>query len=173
MEEPWIMFTPFSAAETFLEAGDLAGAAEELSNLRPGLRGALEALQISMQIHWAQAHWSNVDVLCRLIRKEYPGAAFGFIWGAESLHRQERSSEAIEMLKAFQQGMDGDPNFLYALARYHCAVGNLLGASLLMGTASGRDLRLREKAFADPELSKIWPNLHEAWDAMASEVLEA
>ena len=112
-------------------------------------------------LHSSQDHWTNVDVLCRVIRQDYPAESFGFEEGAESLHRQGRSSEAITLLKKYETGLNGDPGILYRLARYYCAMDNLLGATMLLGTAFGRDIRLRDKAFSDVELKKVWPSLAE------------
>jgi hypothetical protein len=150
-----------AAAQSLIHDRDFAAARTELSNIRPGQQGTIETLRMWTLFHSSQDHWGNVDVLCKVIRQDYPSESFGFEEGAESLHRQGRSSEAINLLKQFETGLNNDPGILYRLARYHCAMDNLLGATMLLGTAFSRDLRLRDKAFSDGELKKVWPALEE------------
>jgi hypothetical protein len=88
----------FEKAEFFLERRELWAAGDAFSQLRPPLKSTLEGLMLSARIHAAAKRWSNVDVLCRVIRKEFPTEAFGFAAGAESLRQQGYDTEAASML---------------------------------------------------------------------------
>jgi hypothetical protein len=84
-----------------LKRGDLLAATDAFSQLRPGFKSSLEGLMLCARIHAAAQRWSKVDVLCRVIRTEYPAEAFGFIAGSESLRRQGRDEEAAAMLNGW------------------------------------------------------------------------
>lgn len=150
-----------AAAQSLIHARNFAAAETELSKIRPGMQCSMETLRMWALLHASQEHWTDVNVLCNVIRRDFPTESFGFEEGAESLHRQGRSQEAIGLLKQFKGKFSDDPGILYRLARYHCAVDNLLGAAMLLGTAFSSDIRLREKAFADGELEKVWSVLEE------------
>jgi hypothetical protein len=167
------MSSPFAVAEEFLNKGELPQAADALRQLRPGLQPSFEALQLWTRVHFATRAWDKVSALSRLMRKDYPQETYGFSQGAESLHQQGRTAEAIDLLKECTAGLANDPTILYALGRYYCAVDNLLGAALLLGTAFDRDVRLRDKAFADSDLTKVWPSLQESWEAPVVEESKA
>jgi hypothetical protein len=93
------MSSPFASAETFINLRQFAEAADEIRKLRPWQQSSLEALKLSARINAGQGNWGNVDMLCRLIRKDYPLDPFGFVEGAESLHQQGRGPEAAELLR--------------------------------------------------------------------------
>ena len=91
------------AVEKFLAAGDVAGASDAFGLLRTGLKFSTEGLKLSVHIHFAAERWDQVNVLCRILRKEYPQDGFGFTQGAESLYRQGRNDEAINLLNEWRK----------------------------------------------------------------------
>ena len=91
----------FTEVESLLARGELWAAGDVFSQLRPALKSSLEGLMLSARIHGAAKRWENVDVLCRVIRKEFPLEVFGFAAGAESLHQQGRDSEATNLLNCW------------------------------------------------------------------------
>ena len=91
------------AVEKFLAAGDVAGASDAFGLLRTGLKFSTEGLKLSVRIHFAAERWDQVNVLCRILRKEYPQDGFGFTQGAESLYRQGRNDEAINLLNEWRK----------------------------------------------------------------------
>src|SRR5689334_15521600 len=78
----------FAETESLLKRRELYAAADAFSQLRPAFKSSLEGLMLSARIHAAAKRWSNVDVLCRIIRTEHPAEAFGFVAAAESLRQQ-------------------------------------------------------------------------------------
>ena len=91
------------AVENFLAAGDVAGASDAFGLLRTGLKFSIEGLKLSVRIHFAAERWEQVNVLCRILRKEYPQDGFGFKQGAESLYRQGRNDEGLDLLKEWRR----------------------------------------------------------------------
>jgi predicted Zn-dependent protease len=87
------------AADAFLVAGDFDRAWSAFYQLRPNIRLGMEGLNLSARIYFAAKQWPEVDVLCRVMRKEYPTEVTGFLQGAESLFKQGRVREAIDLLK--------------------------------------------------------------------------
>jgi hypothetical protein len=95
------MTAHYSEIESLLTGGELWAAGDVFSRLRPALKSSLEGLMLSARIHGAAKRWENVDVLCRVIRKEFPGDVFGFAAGAESLRQQGRDDEATNLLNGW------------------------------------------------------------------------
>lgn len=162
------MSSSLQAVSGHISLGNFKAATDELCRIRIGHQGTVEALKLWAQLHAAQKSWTNVDVVCRTLRKDYPEESFGYCQGAESLHQQGRTAEAIVLLRQNERGMSEDASILYSMARYECALDNLLGATLLLGTAFRRDESLRDRAFADRDLSKVWASLNESDSVVGS-----
>jgi len=111
------MNASFAAIQEFLVKGDLARASDAFAHIRPGDKTSLEGLHLSAKIHMAARRFEQVDVLCRVLRKEYPDESSGFHLGAESLHLQGRTPEAISLLRSRQPGVSNDET-LKAIARF-------------------------------------------------------
>ena len=107
--------------EGFLKAGDIQGAWGAFEKLRPNIRFGLQGLTISTRIHFAAKRWPEVDVLCRVLRKEHPDDPSGFTLGAESLYEQGRISDAIELLRR-PESPATDPQVLAAIERCQAAL---------------------------------------------------
>jgi uncharacterized protein HemY len=105
------------AVETLLEAGDLVRALDAFAMLRPGVKFSSEGLNLSVRIHFAARRWEQVDVLCRVLRKEYPTDVSGFTQGAESLYQQGRNNEAIDLLREWKTATR-DEDVLARIERY-------------------------------------------------------
>ena len=114
------MNNSISVVEAYLAAGDVVTASDEFAMLRPGLKSGLEGLKLSTRIHSAANRWEQVDVLCRVLRKEYPNDVFGFTQGAESLHQQGRNSEAVDLLKEWLT-VTPDQDALVKIEQYRTA----------------------------------------------------
>ena len=92
------MKAQFAEVESLLASREIWAAADVFSQLRPAFKSSLEGLMLSARIHAAAKRWEHVDVLCRVIRNEFPGDVFGFAAGAESLRQQGREDEASTLL---------------------------------------------------------------------------
>lgn len=103
------MTPAFEKVEFFLERRELWAAGDAFSQLRSPLRSSLEGLMLSARIHAAAKRWSNVDVVCRIIRKDFPADVFGFAAGAESLRQQGYDSEAATMLNIWMTAPPWSP----------------------------------------------------------------
>jgi hypothetical protein len=88
----------FAEIETSLGRGDLGSAADSFSQLRPIEKSSLNGLKLAARIHAGARRWELVDVICRVMRKEFPTEIFGFTEAAESLHQQGRHTEATDLL---------------------------------------------------------------------------
>jgi hypothetical protein len=108
------------AADASLATGDIAGAWGAFESLRPNARFGLEGLKLSTRIHIAAKHWPEVDVLCRVLRKDYPSDPSGFMHSAESLYEQGRFSEAIQVLKQWPMP-ESESVVMAAIERYQAA----------------------------------------------------
>lgn len=153
------MSVNFSSIEGHIASRNFKAAVDELCQIRTGHQGTMEALQLWAKLHAAQLKWGNVDVVCRTMRQDFPNETFGFLQGAESLHQQGRTPEAMALLQQNQASMGEDAGFLYQMARFECAVDNLSGANLLLRKAFDRNGSLREQALGDRDLSKVWNDL--------------
>jgi uncharacterized protein HemY len=116
------MSAPLVAIEALLLRGDVTGALDEFAKLRPGLKGTLEALKLVTRIYAATKNWEKVDVLCRVMRNEFPADVSGFEQGAESLHNQGRNAEAINLLKLWNIGVSHSDTLHPAMVRYEAAI---------------------------------------------------
>ena len=92
------MSVPFAEVESLLARHEIFAAGDLFGQLRPALKSSLEGLMLSARIHAAAKRWEHVDVLCRVIRNEFPREAFGFAAGAESLRQQGREDDASTLL---------------------------------------------------------------------------
>ena len=125
------MSAPLLAVESLLLRGDSAGALDEFSKLRPAIKGSLDALKLVTRIYFATKRWEKVDVLCRVMRNEYPADVSGFEQGAESLHKQGRHVEAINLLKLWNIGVSETETLGASIARYQAAIEPTTGDKVL------------------------------------------
>jgi uncharacterized protein HemY len=118
------MTEAFTAVDTLLTLGDIEGASNEYGRLRPSLKSSLEGLKLATRIHSKAKNWQKVDVLCRVMRQEFPMDISGFSEGAESFHQQGRNIEAINLLKLWIVGAVDDAAIERAIARYRTAIAD-------------------------------------------------
>ena len=110
-----------AAVENFLKAGDFQAAWSVFDNLRPNLRFGMEGVILTILIHSAAKRWSEVGVLCRVLRKEYPDDPSGFTHGADALYEQGRIADAIQLLGECPASAT-NPQILTAMERYQAAL---------------------------------------------------
>ena len=149
------------AVEGWIDLGNFAEAAEELHNLPPALKSSEAFCRLWVRIYEATKHWREVEIMCETLLKHAPHDHFAIRHQAEAFHQQGRSREAFSAYQyaptEFKQGAD----YFYALGRYLCAIGQPRFAETCIGRAIDCDPSLKLKALEDPELEKIWLNLHD------------
>ena len=92
------MTNPLDAAELHIKAGQFDNARDALEQLRPGQQEAFPALRLWAQCHAGAGRWEKVDVICRIIRRDYPQEPFGYAQAAHSLREQGRAADAAMLL---------------------------------------------------------------------------
>lgn len=94
------MTNHLDAAELHIKAGEFNDARAALEQLRPGEHEGFPALRLWAQCHAGGGRWEQVDVICRIIRRDYPLETFGYAQAADSLREQGRSVEAAALMRA-------------------------------------------------------------------------
>jgi tetratricopeptide (TPR) repeat protein len=146
-----------SAAEGWLELGDLLEANEELERITPPMSIHPLMLEMRWKVYSKRGKWELAAEIARALTEVLPDSSWGYIHYAYSLHELKRSKEAWGVLIPV---VDKFTDFIirYNLACYACQLGNLDESMQWLEKAvelSGRK-EIRLMALEDPDLKPLW-----------------
>jgi tetratricopeptide (TPR) repeat protein len=149
------------AAEGWIDLGNYDEAAEELNNCPVPVKSSIEWVKLWVRIYSATNDWREVQMMTETLAKHAPDDPFTITHQAEAFHKQGRSREAFATFQyapsEFKQGAD----YIYAIARYLCALDQMSLALSCLGKAFDTNPDLRMKALNDPDLKGVWLDLQE------------
>jgi predicted Zn-dependent protease len=149
------------AAEGWFELGDDAEALQELDSISPKDHPA--ALDLRFQIFAKKGDWDICRDLARLITKQIPTSAAGWLHLAYATRRAKGGSvqAAFEILRAVAEEFPEEPTIPYNLACYDCQLGRLSAARdwLKRAFAVGDMTQLKLMALGDRDLESLWEDI--------------
>jgi tetratricopeptide (TPR) repeat protein len=151
-----------SAAEGWLELGDIQEANEELERITPPMSTHPLVLEMRWKVYSKWKKWELAAEIARVLTEVLPDSSWGYIHYAYSLHELKRSKEAWGVLIPV---VDKFSDFIirYNLACYACQLGNLEDSMLWLEKAVELSDRkeIRLMALADPDLEPLWNKISE------------
>lgn len=142
------------AAEGWLELGDTLEAARELAALSGAARSHPDVLEVCWRLHAARADWESALSVARLLTRQVPGRATGWIHQSYCLHEMRRTPEAMRLLLPVVERFPDESTIPYNLACYACQMGDLAGAKEWLARAAekrGRE-EIRAMGIDDADL---------------------
>jgi tetratricopeptide (TPR) repeat protein len=154
-----------SAAEGWLELGDVPEARAELNLIQPGFRDHPEVLKVRWEICAQEKDWPAALSVGRMLVGLAPEEPFGWLHQAYALRRAPEGGlqAAWDSLSPALEKFPGIPIIPYNLACYACQLGQwdqarkLLKRALTIGDGS----HIREIALRDPDLEALWTEIQE------------
>jgi tetratricopeptide (TPR) repeat protein len=150
-----------SAAQGWIELGNLAEARRELDSLSPAAAAQPDALEGWWQFHAAAREWeAALAAAARLIKLD-PERCSGHIHLSFSLHELKRTQEAWDQLLPAAARFPGVSTIPYNLACYACQLGHLKEARqwLTLALSVGNQGEVLAMALRDADLQPLWPEL--------------
>jgi predicted Zn-dependent protease len=147
-----------SAAEGWLELGNLDEAANELHRITPQLRAHPAVLDVRWQISIKAKQWEMAEEISGALIQMLPKDPNAWRMHANSYHYAGRYQEAHDIAKGKLKAFPKDWPLHYDLACYCCRLGKLEEArnwfhrAIDLGDAKVITLR----ALDDPDLEPLW-----------------
>lgn len=156
-------FLHLQAAQGWLELGSHAEAKVELDTIAPELQDHPEVLQVRARICCAAQEWVSAAEIANTLCSLMPDSSFGPWHLAHALRKQERTTEAKEVLFAIARKFPKEWCILFALACCCCRLGqrNHSLRWLRMAIDVAGHEAIRAKALAEPDLASLWPDITE------------
>ena len=142
------------AAEGWLELGDTLEAARELQELSEQGRAHPDVLEICWRLHAVRADWESALGVARILTRQFPERATGWIHQSFCLHELKRTPEAMQLLLPVVERFPDESTIPYNLACYACQIGDLASAKAWLAKAARKRGRqsVREMGMDDPDL---------------------
>lgn len=150
-----------SAAQGWLELGNLAEACASLDRIEPLMRAHPDVLEVKYKICAAANKWTEAMLICRTLAHLTPDRPFSWINLSVALHKLDRTHEAYDTIMMVLERFPENSMLYYVLARYACKLGLLEEASenLRQAFDLGDPFCLMAAALHDPGLRPLWTRL--------------
>ena len=145
-----------TAAEGFLELGLPQDAWDELEEIEPEHRDALEVLKLRLNILIPMQRWESAAILGDSIIRKSPTDGDFFCLTAYAVRRCRSLVEARDTLLLGRELLQNAPVFHFNMACYECQLGNLDTAKAYLATAFKLDPKWRVLALEEKDLEPLW-----------------
>jgi predicted Zn-dependent protease len=151
-----------NAADGWLNLGSHREASEEMEKITPENRSHPDVLQLRWQIYARENRWDACLVIATVLTITTPDRRLSWIHRAFSLHKLNRSQEAIDGLLTVADRFGADATIPFYLARFYCQLNKLVEARQWLGKAieeagSEKEQKaLKIKALDEPDLEPLW-----------------
>jgi tetratricopeptide (TPR) repeat protein len=154
-----------SAAEGWLELGNIAEALAELTHIQETLQSHPEVLQVRWAICVHEKNWPMALEVSRALLELYPHLSVGWLHRAYAIRRVPEGGlqAAWDALFPVLEKFADTAIIPYNLACYACQMGQLDQARELLSRAikTGRKNQIKQLALDDSDLKPLWPEIHE------------
>lgn len=113
-----------SAAIGWMELGNPAEAAGELSQLSAEIAERMETLAFKWEVYSKLKRWTECLAIADLLVANWPAEATGWIVRSFALHELKRTPEAFDNLRAVAGRFEKISTIPYNLACYACQLGD-------------------------------------------------
>src|SRR5437773_12432827 len=163
LEPPELFFA--SAAQGWLELGNLAEAKAELARIGTGLRNHPDVLEIRWQLCVEEEQWIDGLQIARELLLHAPDRSSGWLHQAYALRRVPEGSVKqawTALLPAFEK-FPSESIIPYNLSCYACQLQLVDAARVWLKRAAviGGKERIKRMALNDPDLQPLWPEIKE------------
>ncbi|MBO34686.1 MAG: hypothetical protein CMO64_00625 [Verrucomicrobiales bacterium] len=147
-----------SAAEGWMDLGDLNEALSELSQISAEKQDHFDVMQLRWHVHNKRKEWEDCLRIGRSMISANPDLPQGWINHGNALFYLNRYEEAFHLLHPVLEKFPSDEAIPYNLACYKCQSGELMEARrwLERAYAVGDSGRIRKMALNDPDLKPLW-----------------
>ncbi|EEF60739.1 hypothetical protein [Pedosphaera parvula] len=154
-----------SAAEGWIELGNLAEARSELDQISAANQNHPLVLEVYWMLHAQEQDWMKALQIARTILHIAPEECFGWLHQAYALRRTPAGGlqAAWDALLPAMERFPKVPTIPYNLACYACQMQRLDEARLLLKRAievAGQE-QIKTMALRDPDLKPLWPEIRE------------
>jgi tetratricopeptide (TPR) repeat protein len=144
------------AARGFIELGMWKDAAEEIENLPPERKTAIDVLEVRIEIYREAKAWRLMEVVARELLRQMPEHPAPWVHLAYAVRRAESLSEAKKVLMEAMDHFPDDATIHFNLGCYLCQLGDYKFAKAHVGQAIELNLDFRSQALDDPDLEPLW-----------------
>ena len=147
-----------SAAEGWLELGNVTEAMMELASIPADLQDHYEVLHLRWHVHNRLRDWDSCLVIGQKMLDLNPNRPQSWINHGNALFYLGRFNDAYELLLPALEKFPEDEAIPYNLACYRCQSGDLSEAMRWLQQAMkvGDSDRLKRMAVEDPDLKPLW-----------------
>lgn len=145
------------AAEGWLELGNAAEAAQELTRVRRVARRHPDVLELNWRVLAQLGEWDLALGVAGAVVQVAPDRPSGWIHRSYTLHELKRTPEAWEALLPAAEQFPEEAIIAYNLACYACQLGDLDGAETWLSRAArlrGRE-EIKSMGLQDPDLRPL------------------
>lgn len=150
----------FSAAEGWIALGNPGEALGELERISAENRSHPDVLGLRWHILAQSKKWEQCIEIGRELVVVAPERPTSWIWHAQAFYRLNRYQQAFDALRPALDKFPDDAFVIYDLACYHCLLGRIDQAKVLLDQAlamGGTDMKAH--AISDPDLRPLWNDL--------------
>jgi uncharacterized protein HemY len=150
-----------SAAEGWLELGDLVSAHDELEEIAPRLRAHPQVLVMRCRIYGQARRWESALIIAERLVALCPQEPQGWIQRSICLHALKQTQAAFDTLLCFTHKCDPSWNVAYDLARYATQLGQIRSAEQWLQRAIqlGDRKQVKLLALCDDALAPLFQSL--------------
>ena len=140
-------------ARGYLELGLLAEAARELALISAKEKGAVEVIEVHVELYTRAKRWSAAAALAEKVVQAKPDEPGGWISWAYATRRDQDISSAEQILLRAEKRLGGTCGMIhYNLACYRCQQGDLEGAKERLTIACRLEPIWKTAALEDADL---------------------